>query len=187
MGTKLSGRRLDQGLRNKARQLLWEGGGLVEVASVIGCCREMIDHLVAQWGRRRPRVHNPLRLSLGEREEISRGLLAGESLRSIARRLGRHASTVSREVKANGGVTQYRAWCGDERAENCGYRPKLRKLRMGSELSRAVERGLSENWSPQQIANGFAWSILTIRPCTSHTKLFTRRSTSKVEERFERS
>src|SRR5262249_59259000 len=153
MGSKLSGRRVfDEAVRKKARLLLWEGAGLVEVASAIGSSRTMVDKLVRQFGRRRPRLHNPLRLSLGEREEISRGLLAAESLRSIARRLGRHASTISREVKANGGVSHYRALCGDERAEKCGYRPKLRKLRIGSELSKAVEKGLSENWSPQQIA-----------------------------------
>src|ERR1700675_1329076 len=58
----------------------------------------------------RQMTRSPLRLSLAEREEISRGLVAGESYRSISRRLGRAPSTVSREVRANKGRARYRAW-----------------------------------------------------------------------------
>jgi IS30 family transposase len=63
-----------------------------------------------------PLKRSPLRLSLAEREEISRGLAGGESLRSIARRLGRSPSTVSREVTAHGGARRYRACVADRRA-----------------------------------------------------------------------
>ncbi|WP_244224444.1 helix-turn-helix domain-containing protein [Corallococcus sicarius] len=58
----------------------------------------------------RARPRSPLRLSLQEREEVSRGVQAGESMRAIARRLGRSASTVSRDVAATGGRRKYRAW-----------------------------------------------------------------------------
>ena len=69
-------------------------------------------------------VRSPLRLSLAEREEISRGLAGGESLRSIARRLGRSPSTISREVAANGGRRRYRACRADKAAVRRARRPK---------------------------------------------------------------
>lgn len=105
--------------------------------------------------RRRPlpaRRRAPLRLSLAEREEISRGLVAGDSLRLIAGRLGRAPSTVSREVKANGGRRGYRAHRADTQAWRRALRPKVQKL-AGCELLRwLVETGLERRWSPEQIA-----------------------------------
>ena len=105
--------------------------------------------------RRRPlpaRQRAPLRLSLAEREEISRGLAAGESLRVIATRLGRAPSTISREVKANGGRRGYRAHRADTQAWHRALRPKDQKL-AGCELLRLlVEAGLERRWSPEQIA-----------------------------------
>jgi IS30 family transposase len=93
-----------------------------------------------------------LRLSLAEREDISRGLAAGESLRAIAARLGRAPSTISREVRANGGPGGYRAVVADEAAWRRALRPKQPKL-VGSELLRwLVEAALERKWSPQQIA-----------------------------------
>jgi IS30 family transposase len=112
------------------------------------------------WGfleslRRRPappRCRSVLRLSVAEREEISRGLVAGESLRSIASRLGRAPSTVSREVGLNGGRRRYRAHVADQDAWRRALRPKPAKL-TGSELLRwLVEAGLERRWSPEQIA-----------------------------------
>jgi IS30 family transposase len=73
-------------------------------------------------------------------------------MNSIGRRLKRHRSTISREVKANRGRERYRAWRAEERAELFGARPKPRKLEPDSALSRAVEEKLRENWSPEQIA-----------------------------------
>src|SRR5205823_6032704 len=88
------------------------------------------------WGYinvlRRPRarepVRSPLRLSLQEREEISRGLAGGESLRAIGRRLGRASSTIAREVSANGGRRRYRACTADKLAARRMHRPKPAKL-----------------------------------------------------------
>jgi IS30 family transposase len=93
-----------------------------------------------------------LRLSLAEREEISRGLLAGESRRVIAARLGRAPSTVAREVATAGGVKTYRAWRADERARRRARRPKRSKLAASPRLRREVQRLLEHRWSPQQIA-----------------------------------
>lgn len=71
------------------------------------------------------RTRRILALSLGEREEISRGLAAGQTIRSIAKLLSRNASTISREVKKNGGRQLYRALITDKRAWKQGKRPKL--------------------------------------------------------------
>jgi IS30 family transposase len=97
-------------------------------------------------------VRSRLRLSLTEREEISRGLAGGESLRSIARRLGRSPSTVSREVVANGGRRWYRACRADAAAVKGMRRPKRSKLVVCPRLRAAVEAKLELRWSPQQIS-----------------------------------
>lgn len=92
-------------------------------------------------------------LSLAEREQISRGLAAGMSLRAIARELDRPASTVSREVKRNGGVAKYRAVEADERAWEAALRPKECRLILEPELCRLVVEKLELTWSPQQISS----------------------------------
>jgi IS30 family transposase len=100
---------------------------------------------------------SPLRLSTAEREEISRGLAAGESLRVIAGRLGRSPSTVSREVARNGGRPTYRACRADRAAVRNMRRPKVAKLARCPRLRQAVEAKLERRWSPQQIAS---WLVL---------------------------
>jgi len=94
----------------------------------------------------------PAALSLTEREEISRGLVAGRSIRSIARLLKRAASTVSREVARNGGASRYRAVTADKRAWKQSLRPKPCKLVLYHRLRQAVIIKLKRHWSPQQIA-----------------------------------
>lgn len=91
-------------------------------------------------------------LTLLEREEISRGLVQGESQRSIARRLERSPSTISREVSLNGGPVRYRAAAAERRAERESKRPKACKLAENEELKMAVARLLAQSWSPEQIA-----------------------------------
>lgn len=95
---------------------------------------------------------SPLRLSLAEREEISRGLAAGESMRSIARRLGRAPSTVSREIAANHGSRRYRAVTADRAALRRTCRPKPAKLALNHPLREVVEAKLELRWSPEQIS-----------------------------------
>ncbi|HVC76911.1 MAG TPA: IS30 family transposase [Candidatus Micrarchaeaceae archaeon] len=92
------------------------------------------------------------RLSLQEREEISLGLCRGGTLRQIARQLGRHASTVSREVRGGGSTTDYRAVHAADRARLRRRRPKLRKLAEGTPLVAHVCKGMAMGWSPQQVA-----------------------------------
>jgi IS30 family transposase len=98
------------------------------------------------------RTRSPLRLSLAEREDISRGLAAGESLRVIAARLGRAPSTISRELRANGGRRRYRAVRADEAAWGRASRPKPQKLERTELLRWLVEAGLERRWSPEQIS-----------------------------------
>jgi IS30 family transposase len=95
---------------------------------------------------------------LAEREEISRGLVGGESLRAIARRLGRSPSTVSREVAANGGRKRYRACSADRAAVRRMVRPKVSKLAACARLRAVVEAKLELRWSPQQISG---WLVET--------------------------
>ena len=97
-------------------------------------------------------------LQLEEREEISRGLAAGESLRAIATRLGRAPSTISREIRRHGGVHGYRAAEADDAAWDRGQRPKPLRLVTDRRLRRLVIRQLVADWSPQQIA---AWLMAT--------------------------
>jgi len=112
-------------------------------------------HLVSS-GFRRPlpgREWSTLRLSLTEREEISRGLAAGESLRCVAAQLGRAPSTVSREVAANGGRHRYRATTAHRMSRHRARRPKPAKLASNHQLREVVEEKLEDWWSPGQISD----------------------------------
>ena len=91
-------------------------------------------------------------LSMAEREEISRGVAAGESCRQIAARLGRAPSTVSRELARNGGCHRYRAQAADVAAFRRVLRPKPAKLVTQPRLRAVVEAKLALRWSPEQIA-----------------------------------
>jgi IS30 family transposase len=91
-------------------------------------------------------------LSLTEREEISRGLVAGQSLRQIGLQLGRSASTISREIRRNGGAQAYRASAADHAAWSRAARPKECLLARNEPLRRVVTEKLQADWAPQQIA-----------------------------------
>ena len=99
-----------------------------------------------------PRRRSRLALTLTEPEEIFRGIVAEQSIRSMARLLGRSASTVSREVRRNGGYDHYRAALADKNAWARARRPKRCKLAVIPPLRRVVASKLNLNWSPQQIA-----------------------------------
>ena len=102
--------------------------------------------------RPEPRRRASGRLTFAEREEISRGLAAGCSLRRIAAGLGRAPLTISREVAANGGARRYRAARADRQAWSRAGRPKPCKLATRPVLRDMVEEKLQRRWSPQQIA-----------------------------------
>lgn len=99
-----------------------------------------------------PRCRSTDRLSFAEREEISRGLAAGWSLRAIASGLGRAPSTVSREVASHGGRRRYRAATADQQAWSRARRPQVCKLATHPALRAIVGEQLKRKWSPEQIA-----------------------------------
>ena len=113
-----------------------------------------IHRQLAVYGGIRPqsRCRSSRALTLVEREEISRGIAAKESVRSIAVRLGRSPSTVSREVSRNGGSDSYRASEADERTWERARRPKSCRLARSPRLRQLVEEKLRQVWSPEQIA-----------------------------------
>ena len=133
----------------------WQRGeGLSFIGRVFGKrSSQIFAHLKPHGGiRPAPRRRSRRVLSLDEREEISRGVAAGVSLRSIATSLDRSPSTVSRELQRNGGRRRYRAAAADKSAWDRALRPKLCKLARYDELRQLVAARLSENWSPEQIA-----------------------------------
>ena len=136
------------------RRRVASGEAIGSVAAGLGRTKRTIRQVMARAGSIPPRatVRSPLRLSVAEREEISRGLRAGESFRRIALRLGRRTSTVSREVGANGGRRRYRAHLAETRAANRARRPRRARLARNRRLRLIVERLLELRWSPQQIA-----------------------------------
>jgi len=99
-----------------------------------------------------PRRRAARALRLAEREGISRGIAAGWSIRQIAQNLGRSPSTVSREIRRNGGLSAYRASWADRRAWERALRPKTCRLACHAELRWRVAQKLALQWSPKQIA-----------------------------------
>ena len=133
----------------------WQRGeGLTLIGRVFDRSSGAIfQHLKPHGGiRPAPRRRSQRVLSLDDREEISRGVAAGVSLRSIAAQLHRAPSTISRELRRNGGHRRYRAAAADKRAWDRSLRPKLCKLATHEELRQLVAARLQDNWSPEQIA-----------------------------------
>ena len=151
--------RLSDRERERIAELVAEGAPFWRLLQEVPRSRYAIHRAVKRLKRPPAPVPNrsPLRLSVGEREEVSRGLAAGESLRVIAGRLGRAPSTVSREVARNGGPQGYRACRADRAAVRNMRRPKVAKLARCPRLREVVEAKLELRWSPQQIAS---WLIL---------------------------
>ena len=137
---------------------LWErwqaGQTQKQIAAALGCAPSKIFGELSRRGGFAPaaRRRAARQLTLAEREEISRGLATARSLREIAQRLGRAASTVSREVRRHGGREAYRAGCAEERAWRLAQRPKPCKLAQSARLRDAVARKLCLKWSPEQIS-----------------------------------
>ncbi len=143
--------------RRRMRELVRRGWSYRQIQAEMGGSTRSIGLLVrAERGGGRVSLFEwepgPRRLSLAEREEIFVGLERAESCRAIARRLGRVPSTITREVAANGGRTEYRPVKAHRRGFDEARRPKTAKLASSPELRRVVESWLEEWWSPQQIA-----------------------------------
>jgi transposase, IS30 family len=133
--------------------LLRDGAGVAEVAAAFGCSRKTVGRVRGEWALRgRAGGRSDRRLGFDERERISRGLAAGESVRAIAGELGRAPSTISREVSRCGGRRRYRALAAERKALERSRRPKQGKLAGCPGLRAAVEAGLERRWSPEQIS-----------------------------------
>ena len=130
--------------KTEEKERLWErwrkGDSIAEIARALSRHDYSVRHILLTHGGISPpqRKRAERSLSLSERETISRGLCIGYSLRSIAKSLGRSPSTVSREVKRNGGTTDYRAHKADTAADNRARRPKICKLIKRSMLCQQV-------------------------------------------------
>jgi DNA-binding CsgD family transcriptional regulator len=135
--------RLSARERERIAELVAEGAPFWRLLQEVPRSRYAIYRAVKRLKRppAREPIRSPLRLSMAEREEISRGLAAGESLRVIADRLARAPSTVSREVARNGGRPIYRAGRADRAAVRNMRRPKVAKLARCPRLREAVEHG----------------------------------------------
>ena len=150
--------RVRRGFSVAERTEMWDrwqrGESLRAIGRAFGKPSSSIYHQLSPYGgiRPAPRRRSRLALTLSEREEISRGIVAQRSVRSMALLLGRSPSTVSREVRRNGGYDRYRAAAADARAWARAHRPKRCKLAKHPPLRRAVARKLRLNWSPEQVA-----------------------------------
>jgi IS30 family transposase len=140
--------------RERIAELLAEGAPFWRLCEEVPRSRYAIRRAVISLSKPPPRERkrSPLRLSPVEREEISRGLVAGLSLRTIAAGLGRSPSTVSREVARNGGRCAYRACRADRAALRRAHRPRASKLMLCPRLRQVVEAKLELRWSPEQIS-----------------------------------
>jgi IS30 family transposase len=131
-----------------------QGETAAEIARALGRWRSHMRVVLKERGGigPSPRKRSERALTLAQREEISRGICAEASYRQIARCIGKAASTVSREIRRNGGRRAYRAVEADTLAWDRGRRPKRCLLQQNARLRRCVAQGLAQRWSPEQIA-----------------------------------
>ena len=143
---------------DEQKSLMWDrwqkGESLQTIAQLFNRNHSSVAGVLSRTGGIRPpkRIRSRIVLSLSEREEISRGVVAGHSIRFIAATLRRSPSTVYREIKRNGGQQCYRANEADQAAWNRAQRPKICKLVQNRQLARMVAIKLKQLWSPVQIA-----------------------------------
>jgi len=165
------------------KALMWErwqkGESLQQIAQLFDRNHSSIQGILAATGGIRPAPHRRSRwaLTLAEREEISRAVVTGYSIRSIAVQLGRAPSTISREIKRNGGQGCYRASQADQSAWDRGRRPKTGKLAQNRALARIVAGKLQRRWSPEQVAGWLKRTYpddtsLQVSPETIYRSLF---------------
>ena len=140
------------------KALMWDrwkkGDSLQQIAQLFDRNHSSIQGIFVESGGIRPaqRHRSRLALTLAEREVISRALVAGQSIRSIATSLGRAPSTISREIKRNGDQESYRASHADQAAWDRTRRPKICKLVGNRTLAHIVAGKLQMQWAPEQIA-----------------------------------
>src|SRR5579864_116793 len=142
-----------RGLSAEQKAELWKrwkaGQSLNEIGRALGRDHVVVHFVLARHGGIAPLVRHRSRrvLTLAEREDISRGMASGCSMRVIAQRLSRASSTVSREVARHGGRAQYRANQADQQAWDSALRPKVCRLALHDMLCTVVASKLIEDWS----------------------------------------
>ena len=133
----------------------WKAGqSLHEIGRAFGHTSSSIHLLLSHHGGIVPAVRrrSAQALTLAEREDISRGIASGSSIREIATRLSRATSTVSREVARHGGGSVYRASEADSEAGESAPRPKRCLLAIHEQLREMVVSKLILDWSPEQVS-----------------------------------
>ena len=146
------------GMTDVQKSELWrrwrKGESIHEISRALGRRHFTIRSTLKRQGGFTPPVRKrfPNALSLAEREEISRGLSTGQSMRQIAIALQRSPSTISREIARNDGRRRYRAAQADKAAWERSHRPKVCLLAKNGKLRRLVANKLALDWSPEQIS-----------------------------------
>ncbi|HCL3197219.1 TPA: IS30 family transposase, partial [Pseudomonas aeruginosa] len=160
------------------KALMWDrwkaGDSLQQIAQLFDRNHSSIQGILAETGGIRPiaRRRSKLALTLVEREEISRALAVGQSIRHIAMRLERAPSTISREISRNGGCRSYRANQADQAAWDRARRPKLCKLAQSPKLAQLVAEKLQIQWSPEQIAGWLKRTYPDVTDQVSHETIY---------------
>ena len=167
------------GMTDEQQDAVWLGFHAGESINSIARAQLLPTHHVRRYLRQTggirpaPLGRSARQLSAAERDELSRGLVLGESCRVIAESLGRSHSTVSREVARNGGRESYRAHTADQAAYGRGRRPKPSKLATSPRLRAEVEKNLDLDWSPEQISIRLPLDYQRIRRCGfSHETIY---------------
>ena len=167
------------------KALMWErwqqGDSQAAIARLFDRGHSSVQGILAQTGgiRPAPKRRSPLALTLAEREEISRGIVAGESIRAMALALGRAPSTLSREIQRNGGRQDYRASQADQAAWDRARRPQSCKLANNRGLARIVADKLTLQWSPRQIAGWLKRTYPDDETYRCHTRRYIARCSSR--------
>ena len=140
--------------RSELRQRGCNGESIIDISRALAADRKSVFRVLRRYGGFTPplRRRSATALKLAEREEISRGLSAGHSLRQIARARQRSPSTISRELARNGGRQRYRATRADKAAWERSPRPQVCRLAQHGKLRRTVTNKLALDWSPEQIS-----------------------------------
>lgn len=165
------------------RRELWRrwraGEAYSEIARAMGRSRQRIHEVVLKNGGFAPRyrIRRMSALQVFERELISRGVAQGSSIRQMARELGRAPSSVSREIRRNGGRRRYRAYRAEQAAVQRALRPKVCLLAQHERLRQVVSEKLAQEWSPEQISRWLATAFrddesMRVSPETIYRSLF---------------
>lgn len=169
------------------KALMWErwrkGDSLQQIAQLFDRNHSSVERILAETGGIQPaqRHRSRLALTLAEREDISRSVVTGQSIRSIATSLGRAPSTISREINRNGGQEYYRASQADQAAWDRACRPKICKLAENRTLAHIVANKLQSLWSPEQIAGWLKHIYPDDTSSQCHTRPFIAASSYRPE------